>query len=125
MARKFGANTDGRRDLDRYCSSMKKRIAQWVLAIAFLFGACWATSWVGWYMAGFSAPNLPQAAARILQKYSYTVGPEFSLKEEGVDSDDPSIHKVYYYGPDGSARYRMEIKSMTSSRWVECKFEKL
>src|SRR3954463_200307 len=104
---------------------MKKKLGQWVLIAAFLFGACYATSRVGWYLAGFSAPTLSQAAARILQKYSYTVEPEFLFKDEGVDSEDSSIHNVAYFGPDGSARYRMQIKSMTSTRWVELKFEKL
>lgn len=96
-----------------------------MLAIAFLLGACGTTHWLGWYLAGFSAPNLSQAAARILQKYSYAVGPEISLKDEGLDSEDSSIHNVAYYGSDGSARYRMQIKSMTATRWVEMKFEKL
>jgi hypothetical protein len=108
---------------------MQKKSLRLVLNVL-AAGAClvlmlWGGQWLSWYLAGFTAPNLPAAAAHIVGKYDAKADQRLMFIEEGAPADDPKTHVVLFRGADGVDRYRMHIKAITATRWVEMKYERL
>jgi hypothetical protein len=97
-----------------------------------VFSACaclalmlWGGQWASWYLAGFSAPNLPAAATHIVAKNDAKADQRLQFIEETAPVDDPKTHVVLFRGADGVDRYRMHIRAITTTRWVEMKYERL
>src|SRR3954463_13504461 len=108
---------------------MQKKSLRFVLSVlsvcVFLVVLLWGGQWASWYLAGFSAPNLPAAAAHIVAIYDAKADQRLQFVEETAPGDDPKTHVVLFRGADGVDRYRMQIRAITSTRWVEMKYERL
>lgn len=108
---------------------MQKKNLRFVLivlsACACLVLMLWGGQWASWYFAGFSAPDLPAAAAHIVGKYDAQADQRLMFIEEIAPADEPKTHVVLFRGADGVDRYRMHIKAITPTRWVEMKYERL
>jgi hypothetical protein len=108
---------------------MKNKSSRFIVSVlavcAFFVVLLWGGQWTSWYLAGFSAPNLQAAAAHIVAQYDAKADQQLQFIEETAPADYPKTHVVLFRGADGVDRYRMQIRAITSTRWVVMKYERL